>query len=131
MSTYQYDANGNRTSRTTTESLSAANRSASLNARLPGGPNPPELLASYRYSADNLRAEKQLSDLGLGNASQASASAAPSTSPLAYERTQWDGLHARRSFEITGANNTQTRRSDTDAAVLAGNTAPWLFSRTE
>ncbi|GAB2537915.1 MULTISPECIES: hypothetical protein [unclassified Simplicispira] len=56
---------------------------------------------------------------------------APSTSPLAYERTQWDGLHARRSFEITGANNTQTRRSDTDAAVLAGNTAPWLFSRTE
>ena len=94
------------------------------------GSNPPELLASYRYSADNLRAEKQLSDLGQANASQASANA-PSASPLAYERTQWDGLHARRSFEITGSNNTQTLRSDTDAAVLAGNTAPWLFSRTE
>jgi hypothetical protein len=42
-----------------------------------------------------------------------------------------DGLHARRSFEIRGIDSTQTLHSDTDAAVLPGNTAPWLFSRTQ
>src|SRR5258708_4707154 len=52
-------------------------------------------------------------------------------SPLAYERIQLDGLHARRSFEIRGIDSTQTLHSDTDAAVLPGNTAPWLFSRTQ
>ena len=132
---YTYDAAGNRLSQSLTRSGTTQTTRYRWNAQdqlvqveQGSGSNPPELLASYRYSADNLRAEKQLSDLGQANASQASA---PSASPLAYERTQWDGLHARRSFEITGSNNTQTLRSDTDAAVLAGNTAPWLFSRTE
>ena len=132
---YTYDAAGKRLSQSLTRSGTTQTTRYRWNAQdqlvqveQGSGSNPPELLASYRYSADNLRAEKQLSDLGQANASQASA---PSASPLAYERTQWDGLHARRSFEITGSNNTQTLRSDTDAAVLAGNTAPWLFSRTE
>ena len=121
---YTYDAAGNRLSQSLTRSGTTQTTRYRWNAQdqlvqveQGSGSNPPELLASYRYSADNLRAEKQLSDLGQANASQASA---PSASPLAYERTQWDGLHARRSFEITGSNNTQTLRSDTDAAVLAG-----------
>jgi hypothetical protein len=38
-SIYSYDANSNRTVSTTTESLSASNRSASLSATLPGGAN--------------------------------------------------------------------------------------------
>jgi RHS repeat-associated protein len=65
---------------------------------------------------------------GLNKATQGSAA---TYSPLAYERIQWDGLHARRSFEISGADNRQTLHSDTDAAVLDGNTAPWLFNRTQ
>ncbi|KFJ08831.1 YD repeat domain protein [Delftia acidovorans] len=68
---------------------------------------------------------KFLSNAGLNKATQGSAA---TYSPLAYERIQWDGLHARRSFEIRGTDNTQTLHSDTDAAVLAGNTAPWLFN---
>ncbi|MDP3230389.1 MAG: RHS repeat-associated core domain-containing protein [Acidovorax sp.] len=137
--TYTYDANGNRLSQTETRSGTTQTTRYHWNAQdqlvkveQGSGSTPPELLASYRYTADNLRAEKVLSDAGLYNATQASV---PTASPLAYERTQWDGLHARRSYEVTGTgaganNTTQTLRSDTDAAVMAGNTAPILFNRT-
>jgi YD repeat-containing protein len=59
----------------------------------------------------------------------ASAAAGATPIPVAHERIQWDGLHARRSFEIT-ANDTQRLRSDTDAAELPGSKAPKLFNRT-
>jgi len=36
---------------------------------------------------------------------KATQGSAATYSPLAYERIQWDGLHARRSFEISGADN--------------------------
>lgn len=65
---------------------------------------------------------------GLNKARQGSAAI---YNPLAYERIQWDGLHARGSFEISGAANRQTLHSDTDAAVLPGTTAHWLFNRKQ
>ena len=91
-----------------------------------------QALANYRYNAAGLRAEKLLSDEGLAAASQTSSTASGAASPLAHERIQWDGLLARRSYEVTGAGNSasQTLRTDADAAALAGNTAPWLFNRT-
>ncbi|MDP3230430.1 MAG: RHS repeat-associated core domain-containing protein, partial [Acidovorax sp.] len=139
---YTYDANGNRLSQTKTRGAQTQTTRYHWNAQdqlvkveQGSGNTPPELLASYRYSADNLRAEKLLTDLGLTQASQTSPAAQQATSPLAYERTQWDGLHARRSYEVTGTgvganSTTQTLRSDTDAAVMPGNTAPILFNRT-
>ena len=91
-----------------------------------------QALANYRYNAAGLRAEKLLSDEGLAAASQTSNTASGAASPLAHERIQWDGLLARRSYEVTGAGNSasQTLRTDADAAALTGNTAPWLFNRT-
>ncbi|MDP3228421.1 MAG: transglutaminase domain-containing protein, partial [Acidovorax sp.] len=135
---YTYDANGNRLSQTKTRGAQTQTTRYHWNAQdqlvqveQGSGSTPPDLLASYRYPADNLRAEKLLTDLGLTQASQSSPAAQQASTPLAYERTQWDGLHARRSYEVTGANNNlQTLRSDTDAAVMPGNTAPILFNRT-
>lgn len=131
---YTYDANGNRLTQTETQGANSQTTRYHWNAQdqlvkvEQGTGGNPQLLASYRYNADNLRAEKILGDAGLDNAAQGSGAA---NTALAYERIQWDGLHARRSYEITGANNTvQTLRSDTDAAVPAGNTAPLLFNRT-
>lgn len=131
---YQYDANGNRLTQTETQGANSQTTRYHWNAQdqlvkvEQGAGGNPQLLASYRYNADNLRAEKILGDAGLDNAAQGSGAA---NTALAYERIQWDGLHARRSYEVTGANNTvQTLRSDTDAAVPAGNTAPLLFNRT-
>ena len=131
---YTYDANGNRLTQTETKGASNKTTSYRWNAqdqlvRVEQGIGASlQTLASYRYNADNLRAEKALTDNGIANATQGSTAIGD---PLTYERIQWDGLHARRSFEVTGANNnTQTLRSDTDAAVLQGNTAPWLFNRT-
>ena len=124
--TYTYDANGNRTSQvqngtTTRYHWSAQDQLFSVEK---GSGSSLQALANYRYNAAGLRAEKLLSDEGLAAASQTSSAA----SPLAHERIQWDGLHARRSYEVVGTS--QTLRADTDAAVLLGNTAPWLFNRT-
>ena len=76
---YTYDAAGNRLSQSLTRSGTTQTTRYRWNAQdqlvqveQGSGSNPPELLASYRYSADNLRAEKQLSELGLGNASRCS-----------------------------------------------------------
>lgn len=135
---YTYDANGNRLSQTETRGGNGQTTRYQWNAQdqlvkveKGSGNSTPELLASYRYNADSLRAEKVLSDYGMAQSGQSSSAAPGTASPLAYERIQWDGLHARRSYEVTGANNTtQTLRSDTDAAVMPGNAAPWLFNRT-
>jgi YD repeat-containing protein len=76
---YTYDAAGKRLSQSLTRSGTTQTTRYRWNAQdqlvqveQGSGSNPPELLASYRYSADNLRAEKQLSELGLGNASRCS-----------------------------------------------------------
>ncbi|WP_313284452.1 hypothetical protein [Delftia tsuruhatensis] len=131
---YTYDANGNRLTQAQTKGAVTSTTSYHWNAQdqlirvdqdYGSGA---QTLAQYRYNAGNLRAEKFLSNAGLNKATQGRAA---TYSPLAYERIQWDGLHARRSFEISGADNRQTLHSDTDAAVLAGNTAPWLFNRTQ
>ncbi|WP_239384283.1 deaminase domain-containing protein [Delftia tsuruhatensis] len=131
---YTYDANGNRLTQThsrgagTTTTRYHWNAQDQLVSVAQDSGSGPEILARYRYNAANLRAEKLLGNAGLSAATQGSAGA---YSPLAYERIQWDGLHARRSFEITGTDKRQTLRSDTDAAVQSGNTAPWLFNRTQ
>jgi len=52
-----------------------------------------------------------------GQAGQGIPDNASGNNPLAYERTQSDGIHARRSFEVAGTN--QTLRSDTDAAIFS------------
>ncbi|MEJ8294381.1 RHS repeat-associated core domain-containing protein [Delftia tsuruhatensis] len=131
---YTYDANGNRLTQAQTKGVVTSTTSYHWNAQdqlirvdqdYSSGA---QTLAQYRYNAGNLRAEKFLSNAGLNKATQGRTA---TYSPLAYERIQWDGLHARRSFEISGADNRQTLHSDTDAAVLAGNTAPWLFNRTQ
>jgi hypothetical protein len=130
---YTYDANGNRLTQAQTKGAVTSTTSYHWNAQDQlvrvdqDHGSGAQTLAQYRYNAGNLRAEKFLSNAGLNKATQGSAA---TYSPLAYERIQWDGLHARRSFEIRGTDNTQTLHSDTDAAVLAGNTAPWLFNRT-
>ncbi|CAB5720566.1 RHS Repeat [Delftia tsuruhatensis] len=131
---YTYDANGNRLTQTQTRGAGTTTTRYHWNAQdqlvsvAQDSGSGPEILARYRYNAANLRAEKLLGNAGLSAATQGSAGA---YSPLAYERIQWDGLHARRSFEITGTDKRQTLRSDTDAAVQSGNTAPWLFNRTQ
>ncbi|WP_454708512.1 RHS repeat-associated core domain-containing protein [Delftia acidovorans] len=131
---YTYDANGNRLTQAQTKGAATSTTSYHWNAQDQlvrvdqDQGSGAQTLAQYRYNAGNLRAEKFLSNAGLNKATQGSAA---TYSPLAYERIQWDGLHARRSFEIRGTDNTQTLHSDTDAAVLAGNTAPWLFNRTQ
>jgi hypothetical protein len=131
---YTYDANGNRLTQAQTKGVVTSTTSYHWNAQDQlvrvdhDSGSGPQTLAQYRYNAGNLRAEKFLSNAGLNKATQGSAA---TYSPLAYERIQWDGLHARRSFEIRGTDNIQTLHSDTDAAVLAGNTAPWLFNRTQ
>ena len=131
---YTYDANGNRLTQAQTKGAVTSTTSYHWNAQdqlvrvEQDQGSGAQTLAQYRYNAGNLRAEKFLSNAGLNKATQGSAA---TYSPLAYERIQWDGLHARRSFEISGADNRQTLHSDTDAAVLAGNTAPWLFNRTQ
>ncbi|MEJ8295337.1 hypothetical protein WKI45_21175 [Delftia tsuruhatensis] len=131
---YTYDANGNRLTQAQTKGAVTSTTSYHWNAQdqlvrvEQDHGSGAQTLAQYRYNAGNLRAEKFLSNAGLNKATQGSAA---TYSPLAYERIQWDGLHARRSFEIRGTDNTQTLHSDTDAAVLAGNTAPWLFNRTQ
>ena len=131
---YTYDANGNRLTQAQTKGAVTSSTSYHWNAQDQlirvdqDHGSGAQTLAQCRYNAGNLRAEKFLSNAGLNKATQGSAA---TYSPLAYERIQWDGLHARRSFEISGADNRQTLHSDTDAAVLAGNTAPWLFNRTQ
>ena len=129
---YSYDANGNRLSQSSSQGASTVTISYHWNAQdqlvsvEQDSGHGAQWVASYRYNADNLRAEKQLGDAGLSNASQGSAGA---NSPIVYERIQWDGLHARRSYEI-GAGDSQTLRSDTDAAELKPDGAPLLFNRT-
>ena len=132
--TTSYDANGNCLTQAQTKGAVTSTTSYHWNAQdqlvrvNQDSGSGAQTLAQYRYNAGNLRAEKFLSNAGLNNATQGSAA---TYSPLAYECIQWDGLHARRSFEIRGTDNTQALHSDTDAAVLAGNTAPWLFNRTQ
>ncbi len=131
---YTYDANGNRLTQAQTKGAVTSSISYHWNAQDQlvrvdqDHGSGAQTLAQYRYNAGNLRAEKFLSNAGLNKATQGRTA---TYSPLPYERIQWDGLHARRSFEIRGTDNTQTLHSDTDAAVLAGNTAPWLFNRTQ
>jgi hypothetical protein len=124
---YTYDANGNRLTQAQTKGAVTSSTSYHWNAQdqlvrvEQDQGSGAQTLAQYRYNAGNLRAEKFLSNAGLNKATQGSAA---TYSPLAYERIQWDGLHARRSFEIRGTDNTQTLHSDTDAAVLAGQHRP-------
>ena len=97
---YTYDANGNRLTQTQTRGAGTTTTRYHWNAQdqlvsvAQDSGSGPEILARYRYNAANLRAEKLLGNAGLSAATQGSAGA---FSPLAYERIQWDGLHARRN----------------------------------